>query len=321
MLIDILKQIAPLTGYNLSDADSRSYLVDVIVNPAAKELYKTYELCNVNDEQVFLLPAGKQVLALPYYVGNVISIRDVDFQRPFEITDMRIRYHDMSIGYPSVFTWREKRKEAPLHTVTNNDGKITLRMSEPSKSNITITITGRTLVASKTSEDVVFAVGDTEHTTVNSFLLEDIDSIRKSNYNEQDIYLYDMVMTEISVIPNCLLKPCYTLYNVQNEYSAMSYQKDRYMEVLFRKAYIPMVKDTDSFVAGDIYDEAIYWKAAEIYYTKRQGEDSVMLADAAYKKCEDLVNKISDANDYNKFRPLPFGSNPVMSAYDKLIIS
>ncbi len=320
MLIDILKQVSPLTGYNLSDVDSRNYLVDVIINPAARELYKTYELCNINDEQVFLLPAHQQMLALPYYVGNVISIRDVEFQRPFRIADMRVRYQDMGIAYPSVFTWREKRKESPLHTITNNDGKLTFKMNEPSKNNITITINGRTLLASRDRETVVFSIGDTEHTTNNAWLIEDIDSIRKSDYNEQDIYVYDMNGKEISIIPNCLLKPYYTIYQVMNEYAAMSYARDRYMEVLYRKAFIPMVKDYDSFVAGDIYDEAIYWKSAEIYYTKRQGEDSVMLADAAYKKCEDLVNKISEQHNYNKFNPLPFGTNSVIKVYDKLII-
>jgi hypothetical protein len=319
-LKDILQQLSAITGYNVADIAMRDYMVNVLVNPAAKEIYDTFELRNVNCEQVFKIPAGYQVISLPYYVGRVISARDIDFRANLSMVDMRVRYTDRYQPYPNHLAWLEKRKGSPIGYTEPKEDKLIFYVNTDIDKEITITIIGKSSTASRDREMIVINNGNTQYETTKVWYFPEIEVIRKSDYTLYDIFVKDTSGNEVSHIPNCLLTPYYTHIEVISQWAKTYFGQDRYVQVLFRKAFIPMVNDEDVFVAGEIYDSAIYWKSLEIYYTKRQGEDSVMLADAAYKKCIDLIDKIAQSQDDGKEVFVPFGINPVMRNYERNII-
>ncbi len=312
-LVNILASISSTSGLQLDVTSQRAYLVGEIINQAAKEVYDTYTLRNVNREQIFNCGSDQQQIVLPWYVGKLIAARDYDYRMPNNNLDMRPRYQMSDWSGYACFTWREKQKQYPLKRENLNEGPYTFTFRQSCVEQLTITITGATPNSEKEVEVINFAVGDMVKTSVNSWLTGQTSAIQKSRTTKYNLIITDIEGTEISDIPNGRLEASFSLYQILDRFQL--YSPDRLVECLYKLTFIPMDKDTDLFCGCDIYDNAIYHKCLERLWIK---SGNTPLATAAFEKCDQLINAIEADYDDGKVHMLDFQPNPVYSAYSNL---
>ena len=311
-LLTILSRIAADEGIRITDTNERQYAVNRI-NDAAKVLWQTNELKNSEREQLFDIGQLDQVVSLPYYVDKVIACRNYETRLAITMFDMRPRYmsNDWRLpfsGYP-YFRWRMKGRSATKQNL-RDASTITVALAKPSTTLFTVTITGRTTSASRTSEVLVFTVGKTLLTTSSVFI--EIESIRKSAITDVDVGICaSSDETLLAEIPNTLLTSSYQIVQVldRNEYP----QQSVLVEILYKPVYVPMQNDDDQFQCGDIYDEVIYWKTRALLQSLISGNES--RASACNQTAEDLSVRIAKNVDGPLDVRLKFGSNQYFNAF------
>jgi hypothetical protein len=313
-LKDILSRIASTSGLKLNVAAQRAYLIDEIVNNAAKELYDTQDMRNCEREQIFDVGVNQQIIALPWYVEQILGIREYDNRIPNQIVDKFPRYKKGDWTGYGYYKFREIQLNAALCRETLVEGPFRIRFRQPVSRAVTITVTGSTPDSTRISETLTYNIGDQEKTTTNTWLCNGVESIRKSAPTDTDLSVYDIEDNVVAEIANSETQSLYMLIQILER--AQTYEPSRLVEVLFRLRFTPFKNDNDSFPGGDDYDQAIYWKCLEHIYAKRGDEASAGLAIQAYNKCNDLINKIDAHHDDGKTRTLDFEPNVVINAMD-----
>ena len=310
-LLYILSRITADEGIRINNPAERQYAINRI-NDAAKVLWQSYELKNSEVEQLFEFGALDQQISLPYYVDKVIACRNYDTRLSITMCDMRPRYmaNDWRLpfsGYP-YFRWRMKNKSATKQNL-RDASTITATAPIASSALFTVTVTGKTTTASRTSEVLVFAPGTTSITSSSLFL--EIISLRKSGITDVDIAITDATGNLLAEIPNTLISSSYQIVQVldRNEYP----NQTPLVEILYKPVFVPMQGDDDQFQCGDLYDDVIYWKTKALLNSKIEGKEEVA---AAYNQtAEDLANRIANNIDGPLDVKLRFGRNNYFFAF------
>jgi len=300
----IRAELAADIGIKIDSTTQKDYL-DAKINRAAREIWDSYDLRNSLREQIVLLETDQQLITLPFYVYRLRKIRMYDFQYPVERVSMTPRYNYNNWN-PPFLQWRTIREEAPLMRDIENQGPVTITLTQPATSAVVFTITGKTPNAEKVAESILFSVGDTTKVSSNNF--EAIDSLTKNKIIEQDASVYDMDGNQISAIPNCELKAYFTVVQVQDKYQTFAEQP--LVELLYKTVFTPFKNDNDKFPCGDQFDDAIYWKALELLSSKKDGEDAIAKTLGANAKCRSLIEKIEAINYDGESQPINFAPCP-----------
>jgi len=250
-LIDILADVARLTGTKLTQADQRAMLVDEI-NNSARELYNGQDLLWCDREQLFAFDENDQQVALPYYVDKIIHARHYEYQTPVEQQDMRPRYRTKDWAEP----WLVMRTKeiSPLKKNILTVGPLKVQLPAASPEQFVVIITGATDLSSRISETVLINVGELEKSTVNSF--SSVESIRKPDVVTYDVVIKDIEDNEVSSIANGEPAARFLIAQVNDKYRLQQAQS-RLIEILYKVRFTPFKNDYDSFPCTDIYDHAI----------------------------------------------------------------
>ena len=128
MLIDIRERLAKVLGFNLNNENEISE-VDLLINEAAKELYEERDLQNSIVEQIFYINTTKNVIALPWYVGEIRGIRDFDGDRQIDIRTKSAKYVNYS-RYPAEVDTLvyEEIGSSPIQMDLQSEGALTLTL-------------------------------------------------------------------------------------------------------------------------------------------------------------------------------------------------
>lgn len=303
-LRNILADAVAATGYKIND-DSQYIRILSLINDAADEIWKTFELPNCLGEQIFELGVSDQQISLPHYILEVKAIRDYDSELRMIPNDMRPRYGTMGWVHFVGRNWRIKQQEAPLGANLLNVEPLTFVLPAASPEDFSIGLEIRTPKAERTTETIVFAAGDVSQTSSN--LIEEVYSITKDAYTTYDLSVRNQNGDELATLPNSELKTNYTVVNVLARLESTGVTK--LVEVLFKRSFPKFRNDTDRFPCGDSYDKAIFYKAMEIFYGIQDGQDALTKALAFNAKCNDVMTKLTLRKESGIVKKMDFGPN------------
>lgn len=307
----IRAEIAADEGIKIDTASEKAYLDDKI-NKAAQELYEQNDLEGCLREQIFRTTSSDQQISLPFYVWEVRLVRNYDYLRPITVQDMRPRYH--FYGWVEPFCrWRMKYSGHPVERNISNVGPLTITLPRACTSAFTITVIGQTGEAQRIQEYVTFAAGEVSKDTIENYIA--IESFTKNRVNNEDVVIEDMGGTQLAAIPNSELKSSYTILQIADRFQTGDGQLMLF-EVLYKSRFTPMSNDDDSFICGDKFDRAIYFKTLELLYEKKQGEEALTKVLGCAAKTRQILEGMEAASDMGISNQLAFAPCPYYGLFD-----
>lgn len=310
MLKDILTEVAATAGIKIDSASQRELLVFKI-NKEAEELYNNAELHNSLREQIFEMGITDQLVTLPWYVGEIKAIRDYDSQLPIHLVDMRPKYQTGEWDHKRSLEYRLKQQNYPLEREFTNESRLRFEFSEALTSDLTVTTTGQTHKAQRSTEVLTFHAGESEKWCDNSWV--DIESFRKSGVCNADLSIYDVDGNKISEIANCNTEARYTLLQVLEKFQTLA--RTTLVLLLYKTAFIPFKEDTDTFPCGDIYDRAIHWKTLASIYSLVEGKEEFVKV--CISKVNEILVNIALVKNSNLRMRMDFGKNRFRRVHEK----
>jgi hypothetical protein len=311
MLINVLKRVAADTGFN--HVSQREALLDLLQR-SADRLHDMLE-CNSIMRECSLVVLPNAVVALPSYVGQLKGIRPFTYDVPFDVTAMRPRYVTSTLNYKKD-NWRDLGF-SPIHTDIETIGPLTI-VSTVSEG-ATLIISGQTPTASKIEESIV--LNGAPQVTTNLFG-PTIFKIASLDPRTCDVYIKDENDVELAVLYNTDQQTMYKLVDVSQWFwSEETAAGETIVDVLFKVPKFVFANDTDSFYAGDEYDDAWYHMAMHYFYLptenrKKDAQDEMAYAIVSTQSIKgssegDLVKRINFGR--NKYYDL-FGTSTVYPA-------
>jgi hypothetical protein len=284
----ILRQVGAKAGLNPAATSQRIVLLRWL-NEASRELYRQSNPPGSLMEQAFKVN-GDQTISLPWYVGPIQAIREVDSQITWSINRMRPRYNQFN--WPD--SWRNIRLrnvQALMCTITNT-AEVTISTPIVETPPVVVTITGSTSTSSNISESVTLS--STTVSTVNQFT--DITAVKKNLINAYDITVSDADGKVLSIIPNCKYEAQYQIVDVSIcPWLAVSTNTlEHYVEILYKKANYDLYNDSDEFVFGNDYDDILVNKCIQLWYEEQAKADLSQAFDQ--KATRTLARKNADQN-------------------------
>jgi hypothetical protein len=301
MLIDIIKKVAPETGFIVTNTDDRAYLVNQI-NSAWKELYESRDLVHCEREQLFSIDSDLQQVSLPSYVGHIRGAREYTTQRKVPVTDMRPRYK--SDGWtqgPLPYWWRDKGV-SPLSREISNEAPVTLSIPQAETAEFSVVIVGKNSNSSRVKETVTFAIGDTEKLSVNSY--NEINHFGNVAAHTYDVTMTDADDNELSVLPNVALAAMYRIVNILPEYATNS-DNPWVVEVLYKHALVFLWDNYDALTCPD-YDDAVAWHTIGNMKAKTKPDE----AQLAFVKVNKILADMDKNENRGKRTEIGFADNP-----------
>jgi len=284
--LNLLQRLSSYHGISL-DANGRPFLLGLI-NQAAKELYDRGVLYLTEREIIVQLDADQQQVTLPYDVDLIIAARRYDSRIALKQEDMRPRYRSDSWGALASRTqydkWRLKQRSA-VSTALLNASVVHVAISEAVDVDILVKVVGSTGAASRVVETITILAGAT--TASGSKIFTEISDITK-DLSDADVTVTNDDGDTLSVIPNNEVRVTYPIYQVLERYESHS-ETDRMFEVLYKRKFIPLVKDQDEFLDG-YYDNALELKTTGYLFMRQDDKlgESSGLSSAADSLVEEV---------------------------------
>lgn len=308
MLIDVLTQVAADTG--LDSVQKRDLLLQLL-NRAAREMYDLLESNKLYREVTLVVPSNK-VVALPSFIGELRGMRMHTNELPFDLHSLaQPRYVNTTLQH-KFKNWRDMGESA-IHTDLENVGVLTLTCPAIETENVTVSISGQTNNASKVEELVL--INDTSVDTTNQFGPA-IFTISCLSKRENDITIYDADGNEIAILYNTAKKTRYKLVDVSQIFWTIdTTDSGSYIDVLYKVPKIELYRDTDSFFAGDDFDEAWYNMTMHLFLKPLQNRqsDSQAFAIAALN----ILTAAKESAEQGMVKKISFGRNKFFGIFRK----
>ena len=292
MLLDMVNDLS-----NSITEKNRDILLNFL-NRAYKELYDTYDLPNSIFDEYFEVDGTDGQIVLPEYVDDIRGAGAYMSRVPLTVRDFRSGYR-VTPRFQQPYEWRV-RAVVPLSSQMDATDLIRVVLQDEETETLNVYITGRTATSSMYTETLTFEPGETEKTTTAQFLADDpyaITMIAKDITTQHDIVFYvNSTGTEISRLRNRLLRAQYRLIQVSDgQLGANPFipatQPFSGAMIVYKRMFIPLYADTDEIIYPNAQD-AVVWKAREIWYGTQLGDDAMKSAKYAYQKCLALINTL-----------------------------
>lgn len=301
MLIDVLERVAVDTGLHATQQRAQ---LERILNIAAREIYQELE-CDRIYREVSCLVGTNKIVALPPQIGELRGLRQHSTELLTTVDALSPRYVNNTQGY-KLNNWRDLG-ESPVHTLPTNVDAI--RLYSPVLENATIVITGSTATAAFIAESVLVNVNP--QFTTNLFAT--IKSITSFSTRTVDIIIKDTEEIEIAVLYCNQKSTRYKMVDVSELFFGVdSSDGETLMDVLYKEPLTKLSADTDSFPAGDVYDEAWYARAMSIHYAPipNRLNDSNRFRMSSLM----LLRNIKNGVEFGAIKKLEFGDNKYINA-------
>lgn len=258
-LINILSELATDEGFDINKESNRSYLIDII-NKAAKDFYAANDLKLAYREQYFFFDRNTQLVTFPWQVSRVCAIRNVDQYLSIATIDMSARYR--VYDWPMTLNYRLIGEKATAQSFIDAS-PVTFYVDSPAVVNIELIIVGRVSGSQRKTERLTILAGQQTVTTAGIYEPGGIESLLKPALTVENIGVYvaygTIDQTLIATILNVAEKSRYIVCQAFDIYYIES--QDPLIECYYKHEFVPMFSDFDSFIAGDRFDQAIYWQA------------------------------------------------------------
>lgn len=284
---DVLTRAGAKMGLNKDNPAQREVLLRFL-NEGAREVMPQGDVAGTLIEQCFKVN-GDQTITLPYYVGSVRAIRQLDSGQAWHLNMMRPRYNQ--------FNWQDawrniriKNQQALQTSVTNTSfGVVTVSVVETPP--IVVILSGPTPAASLINESII--MDSLSKQSVNQFI--DYVAIKKDRRNTCDVLLSDVDGKLLTTIPNVCLEAKYQILDVsqcpwlpQNTSPLANY-----LEILYKKALVYLFDDADEYPAFN-YDDVLVNKMIQLWNEDQGKADLAVAFDT--KATRTLARIHADAN-------------------------
>lgn len=303
MLLDVLTRFCEDSG---KDAVQQRTECVKTLQQAAKELYDELSCNRLLRECSCLVPRNK-IVALPSCIGPLVGMRQHTSEVIVPYMSMTPRYASNTLTYK----WKNWRDvgESPVHTLPQAIDTLTFEVTDYSD-NAVIQVTGQTNKAALETESVTLSSASA--VTTKLWNPAGLKSIVSLTARTSDITIKDAEGNEVGILYNNERKSKYRMVDVSELFWGNdSSDGSTIIDILF-KAVLPLLSlDTDSFPAGDEYDEAWYYRAMAIYYKdkpdrKDDANRNLMLSRVA-------AQNIRDGEERGQIKKMEFGRNKYMS--------
>lgn len=302
MLIDVLTRVCEDTGYHATQERSK---VIKLLNAAAREMYQELD-CNRIKREVSCLVGRNKIVALPSMIGELLGMRQHSSEVIIPLESMTPRYASNTLSYK----WKNWRDlgESPVHTLPASTD--TLTFTAPLLESAVVSVSGQTNNANSESESVTISASPTDTTKL--WVPSGIKSITSVSTRTCDIAVEDADGNEVAVLYNNERRTRYRMVDVSELFwGTDSSDGDTIVDILYKEPLYYFTNDTDSFPAGDIYDEAWHARAMSLYYSPMAGrrEDA-----NRYRMISlNLLRNIKDGSEQGIIKKLEFGRNKYMT--------
>lgn len=302
MLIDVITRLAEDTG--LDPTQQREQIVK-LCNVAARELYHELECNRIYREVSALVPRNK-IVSLPSIVGELRGMRQHTSEVLVPLVAMSPRYASNTLGYK----WKNWRDlgQSPVHTTPASSDALAFVANR--LEGAVVTINGATNVAAREAEDVTISASPTSSTKL--WVNSGIKSITSFSARTCDIQVLDADSNEVAVLYNNERGTRYKMIDVSELFWGQDTSDGTTMiDILYKEPLYIFENDSDSFPAGDIYDEAWHARAMAVYYDPQpQRKDD---ANKFRMKSLVLLRNIKDGSEHGIIKKIEFGRNKYMT--------
>lgn len=267
MLLDVLTRVAADSGYHVTQ--DRAALVRLL-NQSAQELHAKLECNKIYKEVTLAVPINKLV-SLPSFIGELRGMRENTTDSPFNLAPLMSPRYVSGAWDWRVRNWRDV-SESAMHTLPSAIGALTLTAPALESTNAVVSISGATANAQRIEESVTMS--STTKVTTNLFTT-DIATIASFSTRVNNITIKDSAGIEIAVLYNDESKTRYKIVDVAEVFWASDTASDESLiDVAYKVKPFTLSRDTDSFYAGDDYDEAWYNMSMATYVKPLQGREA-----------------------------------------------
>jgi hypothetical protein len=285
----ITQKVRARTGTNESPYLTR------LINDAAEELYRADDLVGANKELLVKIPSiGTKIMAFPHYVHEIRGLRYYYSMVTIKQNMVEGRYANDNAGI-KLDNWRDLGT-SPLMVQITNASTLTFSIPMVESEDIVISVVGSTPNSSRLEEKVTIKAGNLSVETSANF--DKVQSLTKLAPNTYNITVTDAEDTELTIIPNNEICSCYKIIQIRDDKFTGQLENSG-IEVLYKEKFVPLVNDSDTFLDGR-YDDAIYWKFLEAWYSTQDGKGQESLM--CHAKSDEIVKQI--ARDCNTAKDL-----------------
>ena len=308
MLLDVLTRLSADTGADI--VQKRSFLV-ALANQAAKDMYRYLE-CNKIYKEVTLAVQPNAVVSLPAFIGELRGMRMHTNELPFDINAIGSpRYVTTTLQY-KFKNWRDLGESA-VSVLPSIVGQLTFATSQVPVSPISITVNGQTNLATQI-EEVVTLSGFS--TLSQNLFGPQIYSIACLNQRSNDVTILDGNNNVLAILYNNQHKTRYKIVDVSQIFWTLDTNDGgSLIDVLYKVPMVDLFRDSDSFYAGDDYDEAWYTLAMHHYYRPIQNrqQDAATMKQTAFA----LLDAAKDSSESGIIKKLNYGRNKFYGIFRK----
>lgn len=307
MLADVITRVAGDTGYNL--VDQRSALVS-LAGRAASQMHKMLE-CNRIYRETTLVVQPDSVVSLPAFIGELRGMRMHTNELPFDLNSIASpRYVTTTLQY-KFKNWRDLGESAVQ--VLPAVGQLVLSTAQVETVPAQILISGQTANALQVEE--VVTLDAVAKLTVNAFgpQIYKIACLTKRNF---DINVIDINGNLVAILYNTFSKTRYKLVDVSQIFWTIdSADGGSFIDVLYKLPLSVLLNDSDSFYAGDEYDEAWYHFCMHLYFVPLEGRQT----DAAthLNLALTAMRSVKDGTEQQIIKKLNYGRNKFFGLFRK----
>ncbi len=298
MLIHVLTRLAADIGYDITD--NRNTLLQ-LANQSAAIMHGMLE-CNSIYREVTLVVPTDSVVSLPSMVGELKGMREHTGDIPFMLHGISSpRYVKDALDY-TFHNWRDLGT-SPIHTSLAQVS--VLELVTTVLEDVVVLVTGQTQVADHYEERVSLIANNTFTTQVFGPRIDSIASVSQSR--SCDIIIKDLGGTELATLYNNADKTRYKIVDVSELcFSEDTEDGESLIDVCYKVPLTRLVRDSDSFFAGDEYDEAWYNMAMYCHYHPVADK----AADAMRHNAAGInFLRVGKGTEKNIVRKLSFGRN------------
>jgi len=313
MLYNVLTSLASDIGYH--PVQQRSALIELLFR-ASKDMYNMLE-CNKIMREVTLVVPPDSVVALPSFIGELRGMRMHTNELPFDLKSIGSpRYTNLTLEF-KYKNWRDLGDSA-IQTKPTNVGPLRFVAGHEETTPCVVKVVGQTSVANCVEEEVTLdftALTGNSVSSINSFGPR-IDNISCFTERTCDIHIYDSTGVEIAILYNDLMKTRYKLIDVSQVFWTLdTADGGSLIDVCYKVPFKKLINDSDSFQAGDDYDNAWYWLAMHKHLSVLQGRETE--AAAAYKEFVSAVQSAKDGSEQQIVKKVIFGRNKFYNIFKK----
>lgn len=294
MLYSLLQRIASDTGL---DATQQRSVIAGFINTAAKEMHTRLECNNVYRVVTLVVPTDR-VISLPYYVGDLRGVKQHSNELMTKISNLGQPRFTKSTREYMVNNWTELGN-SPLSANISTIGPLNLIAN--SVDNVPVLINGNVAQADAFEESVLI---DGVNKTTTHLFGPKINNIACFSPRTTDINIYDAGGKLISTLYVSQEATKFKIIDVSRwAFSSYETPSGNLMDVLYKVPFSPLVNDSDSFIAGDTYNDVLYHYAMYLFYLPQNGkeQDASIAKSQAFQslvacKTEDEVGVIKKLN-------------------------